>query len=454
MRRIPAPAMAAVVLLAILSPAYATATCEAHHIGALDQLSVRAFAGQQGQKVIEKPLPDLAGCGNPTLCWLTPEQAANGRKCKEALPPDKSVKAFSIGIPNDDGTFSPLRIGQAEKLLKKDLSKLVVTYEPGGLVSREDEAVLQIEWDASEIDKHFVHGHAEAYQDARYRISIWAGGAYLYSRDNFSQGFPELRLLVETRMRDPYQHYEYCKQMPNPDPVRCPASVVAAPAPPWWNPNLRFYGDHGLTSTTAKSEVSPEAFAGTKAFDVSGALGLGPTFAVSPRDSEHDTWKFSVLLLVRFGLVSITETAATAGALKLPEQESLPFSSAFGLRVENENGHFAGAYAEFGVGQSNRFLYQKSRRLKVDLFLPFTEPGTIRLGARTQIDRPFPGSDLNEGCYPLTGTAATPPPEPCTGGGKVSFEQVHAGDVKISLLFNVDIRTLFDLLGASTSVRK
>jgi hypothetical protein len=445
------------------------AACKDHRASALDRLEIRAFAGQQGRMEIPNPFPDgLKGC-QPTLCWLTPEQAANGRKCAEALPPDKSLKVFSIGVnveKTENGVkkpdFTELQMGRSEPhLIDPKPSTIAVIYKPDGLSSRRDEAVLRIEWnDPTDGDVYFITGQAEAYQDARYRISLWGGVAYLYSKDNFSKTFPEVRLLVETRVFDRDQREEYCRQVPTPEDCtpnkdskkggrEKPKYQRYKFTRPWGVDNVRLYGDLGLTGTTAltNAELSSTSFDGARAFDGSFGIGLGRSFHVASKDHEHDTWKFSVMFpLVRIGIASLPEAEVPTNK-NFPAVEPMPYSDSFGARIENENGHFAGAYTEIGIGQSNRFVYQKTSRLKVDAFLPFSEPGTVRLGARLQIDRRLPGASLNDGCY---GSVATP----CPVDDKVDDKLLRAGEIKITLLFNIDIRTLFDLLGAPSSTKQ
>lgn len=402
--------------------------------------------------------PDCRYVGNPfqadyqqvnakaKFCWLTSEQVAATLTCDKAFPSERETRSFLLATCTDkdkDKDCSDPREwilhphGLSDALLHSKNPYLAVIYAPEGIEARDESVVLRVEWndqitlDEKRFKQYAIRGRAGPSATYRHRLSLYLGASYLYSEGDFGETFPEVRMLVETR---PVDKYLFCRRATAAARKKegCDDKLL-------W-PNFRVYGDVGLTSAAAQDVKAGEAGAlkGTRAFDGSMSLGiLGFTFEV-PSD-PHDTRVFSVMPIARIGITSLPiEDAAEGG----PEIETLPFSDFFGLRFENEDGHFAGAYFEFGFGQSNQFPLQKTNRLKAEAFVPFAEPGTIRLAARLQVDRPSPFGGRNSEKY-VRDSSGQPVEE-----GRAR-QLIGQGNIRITLMFNVDARRLFDVIGAT-----
>jgi hypothetical protein len=430
--------------------------------GDLNGLELRTTAGYPDCRYVGNPFQDdyKKDGAQAKFCWLTNAQVAAQVTCDKAYPPDRATRPFSLAVCNGADCLDPReRIlpphGLSDILLHSKNSHVAVIYSPEGTEPRDDDVVLRVEWSGPIAKDKLVHqypiqGIAGPSATYRHKLSLYLGGSYLYSRDDFGKAFPELRLLVESR---PVDRFLSCRRAPQLDrssrlrEKRCPSGRRGRRCREdrgcdrslFW-PNVRVYGDIGLTSANAQETGMDQAsaFKGTRAFDGSVGLGLfGFTFEV-PSD-PHDTRVFSLLPIARVGITSLP--GAEIGEAE-SQIETLPFNDFFGLRLENEDGHFAGAYVELGFGQSNQFPFQRTDRMKTEAFVPFLEPGTIRLAARLQVDRPSPFGGKNS-------------PEHVRDANGQPVEESEArrlidqGNVRITLMFNIDVRRLFDFIGAT-----
>ncbi len=454
----------AIVLVFLCLPLFAAgddSPCAQTAIPGLNSLELRANAGQQATKVMPNPFKGKPGCV-PTVCWLTGDQAATGWTCKEARNPKDEVKAFSIGVLEvpasstankdgdqgnacENGKYKPLATSVQDDTLTNSQSEcLLIAYKPKGSSGQTDQAYLRVELPedtnnekADTTDTYVIRGVVTSGEDERYRLSLYAGAEYLYSHQNFGQAFPQLSLILETNYIDVRQRKEYCKQVPRPS--QCSSDKRW---PKRWFFTFRGYGDVGLMGTSALAADSTGTLGSVKVTSLSGAkvfqghfgLGTGFTFDLAAKNADHDLSRILVLILTRIGVTSLSDVPADLKA----RLEALPFNDFFGVRIENAAGLYRGAYLELGFGQSNEFVHQKTKRLKVDAFVPFAGKDNLRLATRLQIDRPSPFGSLNDLAY-IPGDATT-----------TANERRGAGDVKIALLITVDIGKVFGILGVTT----
>ncbi|HVN31606.1 MAG TPA: hypothetical protein VMT45_06430 [Thermoanaerobaculaceae bacterium] len=475
--------------LSALSASAAT-PCGDTTVPGLNSIELKANAGQQATKEVPNALKGKPGCV-PTVCWLTGDQLASKWSCKEARNPKTEVTVFSVGVlgapvsqgrqaapaagsealpgaskgsaaDKSTGTtgatalttvgenrpYTALKTSEPdETLINAGSESLLITYKPRGGAGQKDQAYLQVEWrtdraseSASQTDTYLVTGAVTPGEDERFRLSMYLGGTYLYSRQNFGQAFPELRLIVQTDYRDDRLRREYCRQVPQPSDCQKESDQKLLKKTQGFF-TFRGEGDLGLTSTSALSSSSQtptaKSFSGSKSFDGHFMLGVGWTYDLATKTPDTDLSRLLVLIYARIGVISLPDVPAD---LK-PLMEPLPFDDSFGLRFQNEAGHYRGGYFELGVGQSNAFVYQKTKRLKADAYLPFNQPNDVRLAARLEIDRPWPFGALNNLAYIPNDSTTT------------ATERRGAGDIKIGLLLNIDIGKVFDLMGAASKLQ-
>jgi hypothetical protein len=398
--------------------------------------------------------PAKAAVDTATLCWQTEGEATNGKACKDSSGTSAAPLPLTLGfctnsadttLPNGSTTF-PLASTAA---ILESSDAIVVRFAPTAPV--QSRQFLRVEWQlkakagqtltAAELAEHHetyavstVAGVARFDEDSRYKLWLYSGYTFLNTQNDFSDSFAELRLRLESRFVDE----RIAMRQRHPEQYR---SIVASgerctrgTGCSWWASQpwftiLRLYGETGLTGVTA---IDPSNAANTKVkqtFDGTFGIGYGKTLLVSV-DSAGDTDAFSVLLLARLGSITIPSIAAGTDANGKPTaavESRVAFKDFFGVHVENETGHFAGAYFELGSGEGEVYSKKKLPRMLADGFLPLNDPGGLfRLATRVQIDRPAPWGKLRLQDGPDTGSA----------------EQERRGEVRISLLFNIDIKQL------------
>jgi len=406
-----------------------------------------------------------------TFCWLSEEEMQAGKTCTNAtrIAPSPSIMvgrcvektsgteiSHTIDYPQFGSTGSPFDEAKA----------FVINYTPSA-TRKEDSRYLRVEWklstpgtvkppattaaavETSEARMYrvsFAGLPADFTLDPRFKLWLYTGYAFMYSRKDFSDSFAELRLHSESRWADGLQRIkarkpaEYAQMMK--DGSRDPKVVG-------WAELLTFrsYGEVGLSSTTATTPTdTPETPSkARRSFDLGYGLGFGKTWVVAVENPEINTNAFSTLLVAHVSHISIPgqDEVKTNGVITTEAVKSkIRFGSSFGIRVENETGHFKGAYGELGWGESSQFELQKTGRAKFDGYLPFNDPGLLRVAARLQTDIPSVFAKLNpdRGSTPAERSA--------------SHEAIRAGDVKITILFNIDIRDLMHRLGTPAEVQK
>jgi hypothetical protein len=349
-------------------------------------------------------------------------------------PASKSDASSQSASKNNASSQAHLEPVKAPDDLKNDsISEIYVSYQPLADFTGLEVFGLRFEGaDGKRLKTVPAVGSSEGYDDARYKLNLYTGANVLFTGEDFSKTFGEAVVRVESRYYD--QRRDSFK------PVERSHGR--------WYWVGRGYADAGLSSTTAcgnsTQTVSNSVRVGTLA-DPSGAcdskaglqgtrsfvgrLGLGIGAVVPVTADVRDTNAFTFLLLARVGETSVPKLDAQHPGF-------LAFGDFFGLHVENEAGHFAGAFVTTGVGQSDQFVAQRSARWKTEALIPFTEPDkSARLALRFQIDTVMPfGAKLNRDVGSTDDERLT------------SHRLIRAGDIKISFLLNVDIRKFFDVL--------
>jgi len=395
-----------------------------------------------------------------TFCWLSEEEMQAGKTCAQAtgLAPSPTI---AVGRCTQKGTGADAtttidypQFGSAGTVFSEAKS-LIVSYTPG-TTSKEDPRYLRLEWKAKtgEVEKpdlrvyrvSFLSSPPDLALDPRFKLWLYTGYAFLYSKKDFADSFAEIRLHSESRWADGLQRIKARNQAGYAQLMR---DGSRDPSIGWTDLlTFRSYGEVGLSSTSATTVADANAQASPKArraFDIGYGLGFGKTWVVAVENPDINTNAFSTLLVARASHVSIPgqDEVKDGNTVVTPATKSvIRFRSAFGVRVENETGHFKGSYGEVAWGESSDFELQKSSRAKFDGYLPFNDPGLLRVAARLQVDIPSVFAKLN----PDRGT--TPAEK------SASHEAIRAGDVKITILFNIDVRDLFHRLGAPAEPTK
>jgi hypothetical protein len=385
----------------------------------LDNLSVSTDAGHPRVVYVKNSIAAKLS----VACWMTPSQAEANTTCANVKDkPDKSVQDFSFGycepIAGEVEEPKPIDPGATDIDLTK-AKTIYVRFAPTGSSSKVEEAVLRIETAVPDHKNFHIAGTATAALDPRYRIDLYTGLALLSSNGgsgkNLSETFPEARMMVESR---PLEGYERCREQSNDSGVcNSRGQHQAFPAG-------RIYGDVGLTSTTAQtsgnssSSDSSSSLKGAKTFDGTIGAGIGSRFNLWHVAGGDQLTQLSVLAVFHYGLRTLSNDTPTSDG-------STPKHTMFGFRLENENGHFAGAYVEAGLGQTDEFTSRKCGRLKVDALVPFTNASTARLVARLQVDS----------------TALVRRSVP---------SDKRPGQIKIEFLLAIDVKKLFTMFGAAT----
>ena len=386
-------------------------------------VTVHGLPGQESFAKISKAFlrgeikPEDLGAAS-SFCALTGAGGVEGLSCKEAR--DKKATFDRFKFYSCDPTSKTLKALTDQEVAKElgsggtTAEAVYMSFTPAGDKSSETTvAALRLEQGGSGGAFHSIPvvAVADSYEDSRYMLNLYTGVNLLSTAGDFSKAFGIALLSVETRFMDLRRG-------------------VAQPVEGHWYFILRGYAEGGLSSTatcTQATEGSTQQQAGcpadmtltgTKTFV--GRMGAGLGFVVPVGSDEHDTNAFSILVVGRAGGSSIP--AQSEG-----EEGFIAFGDFLGLHIENESGHFAHAYFETGFGQSDQFQSQRTGRWKTDALIPFTDPNhSARLAVRFQADTVSPLAHLNK-----------------SSDGNI----FHPGDIKISLLLNVDIRKFFDFLG-------
>ncbi len=325
---------------------------------------------------------------------------------------------------------SPQSVGSSD-LASADV--IYIKFAPTGSGAKTAQAVLRLETSTGPQLFNIV-GVASATLDPRYRLTFYAGVSILSSAgtttNNFSDTFPELRLLLEHRL---IEGYEECRSKSG-STGQCDDSTSDAKMFA-----LRTYGDIGLSSTTVRkatgTDLTAADFSGTKAFDGTIGLGVGRRFNLSHEDAAGGLTQITLLGVARYGIRSLPESVSAEAGLT-------PAHDGFGIRIENENGTFQGAYFEVGLGETQEYNLQRTGRLKFDGFLPFTN-GAAKLAARLQIDTA--GIVHNNPMWVDAKDSA---------GNELTLAQrrdlLHAGQIKITFLTAIDVAKVVTLLKGSS----
>ncbi|HEV7241990.1 MAG TPA: hypothetical protein VGQ36_22355 [Thermoanaerobaculia bacterium] len=420
-----------VVVLCVFAFSTSAATCLGGTAVSLNGVKLEATAGGMASAVVANPFAgdnDLTG-RTGKLCWLTAEQAAGNTSCAAATPRHPSVDVFELERCN--GTARVL-VGQGTDVSQiASWGELIVRYAPATDEPAADAAVLRLEFSKTGspdvVRQFFVKGNATAGFDPLYRLMTFLGTTSTFSQDDFGKNHPELRLLVESRLVDGYE-----KCLSKNTVEECGKRGARRFSFPDYY-NLRIYGDAGLTSTTATPTGGSPTFESKRAFDGSAGVGIGGSYNRATRPGNRYTNRFSYSIVAKAGQITIpTEVAGQSG--------DHFHNNVVGMRFENENGYFEGAYFETGVGRSDQFNYHRHNRWKSDGYLPFFRPGTVRLATRVQVDIPAPWSDLgDENNVVVDGVIVD---------AKEGRRLLRAGDVKISFLLSIDIKRVFGFAGA------
>jgi hypothetical protein len=395
------------------------------------------------------------------VCWQSADDAANGKACADS---DQLAKAtplpLSVGYCTEAGP--PPIANVVFPTMQLDLKQLttsqafVIRYAPSA--ANETNTFLRVEWNvvkkkgatlndaqtaalANPTPRHKTFrvtgraGVARFDDDSRYKLWLYTGYTFRSSKNDFSDSYPELRFRAETRLIDGLVAMEqrepirYAKMLET--GKTCDENLICAGRARF--PILRIYGEGGLTSVTVENNSSGQTTAATRSrqtFDGNFGFGYGWTLPVSTRTAS-DTNAFAAMFVARFGVTSIPGAAAnpTADPPTLAGDTNIAFEDMFGIRFENETGHFEGAYFETGLGESEQYTGKKSPRWRVDGFLPMNQPGGLyRFAGRIQLDRHSPLSRIDN--IP-------------------AVNKPSSADVRISLLFNIDLKVLANRLGVS-----
>lgn len=243
------------------------------------------------------------------------------------------------------------------------------------------------------------------YRNPGYRLWLYTGVTLAQSTDDFSKGYPVALIRFELNMT--------------------PRSSLCF---------LRASGEAGLTSTTVPTSTSTTTSTTTKSFDGMAGLGWGHTWDIGSWIkglSTSSTFLISAQLFGEMGVTTVPADAAT-------KTGGTSFGQTFlGLKIQNENGGYQGAYFAIGVGRSEQYRgasvpdpnstvpyvlssQEVTQRFKVDAFLPFYASGKYTGAFRLQVD---------QSRWPFAANLHRLP-----------------GNIRLSLLIRTDIRGWFNAL--------
>ena len=269
------------------------------------------------------------------------------------------------------------------------------------------------------IDKHTTETYqiVALFADASVvNVDLFAGGSYLFSQSDFSKFFPQVEL-----------HFSL-------NPIDRPGSFT-----------LRLLAEGGLTSTTASS-AQPSADVTVS----STKTAFGSIAPAAGWNVQFSAGQLSVLAIARFGGYALPADSVPANPTASPNSpktppDLLPLNTVFGVRFQWKTAPPAsawdGMYLEAGLGQSNQYAFQKSGRIKVDFFAPFTGGTNGALALRIQVD----SHNLKNELVPV------PTDTSSTANTSYVLAPLTSGDVKISLLWAVGFDKLAKILGGVVS---
>jgi hypothetical protein len=406
-------------------------------------------------------------------CWLTEQQLLAGKTCDDTTLAEsrEGPVPFGLGIcelvdTHPKVTWGDIGYDIAAKLAKAPV--IMLRYIPDRVTQGVD--YLRLDWKEvapaaapaennaeteepppADGEAHFKvmkvttaaapHRYDE---DSRYRMWLYTGYSWFQSQSDFRDGYPDLRMRFETRLMDerlamrkknPERYAairEYGRCLDKATKKVCtPADQNCRCGRPTFD-ILRLYGEVGLTGVSVETTTAggtQSADRTRQALDSSVAVGLGKILEVVPENAT-DTDAFSFQALLRLGLATIPGSDASTDSAGNPVAAT-PSANAFntflGMRIENEGGHFEGAYLEIGGGESEQFTLKQVPRLRVDGLLPINDPGGwFRIATRLQVDMPRPYT-------------------------KQKYEGKNLkGEIRLSFLFNLDLKELSHRLGVKT----
>jgi hypothetical protein len=402
-----------------------------------------------------------------SFCWLTKKDLVAGGTCPATLdaPPPYTIATCTASDDAKNGTknFNSSALNAAGLA---SATALIITFNPTQTNVLTDH-YLRFDWKEGTTAKNAIMeldssaAPPDYAADSRYKFWLYTGYTFLRTQNDFKDSFPELRARFESRLLDErlsmmkYHASEYddllaggskrtavveasCVEKCGADAncvAKCPVKFVRVRRPTF--AIMRSYGDVGLTGTTVvTTDTGGTAITNKtrRAFDGNVGFGYGRSFLVAPQKSD-DTSIFAWLAVVRLGMVSIPGQDADPNAN--PPKDAIAGATAYsyfiGPRLENETGHYEGAYSELAIGETSQFTRKKVPRLRFDGLLPFNDPGNwFRIALRLQVDSGFPFTTLKKN---KDGTPDT------------SQNQDVAGEIRISALFNIDVMELANRLG-------
>ncbi|MEA2236296.1 MAG: hypothetical protein QOC81_1020 [Thermoanaerobaculia bacterium] len=361
------------------------------------------------------------------ICLLTEEDLRNGHQCSNR---DAVTEAplLTVGLCNagtdDFGALPASAITGADAI--------IVLFRPlGPIVTTQYLRIEATDAQGTALDPVPVYkivaraGVQDFAEDPRYKLWIYTGYTYLRTKADFRDGFPELLARYETRL------YDEGIGIKTADPARY--RLMTEPALHCSDcgrfPHfriLRLYGETGLTGTAVVNTngQQPATTPVRQAFTGSVGAGWGWTLPIAT-DKRGATNAFSILAIARLGILTIPglDADSTATPPIVATSGKTAYNWMLGYRIENESGgNFEGKYFELGLGESEQFSRKKVPRLRADLFVPFPGDNKLfRFATRMQFDTPTP-FNKKENADP-------------------------GGEIRISLVFNIDARELTKRLG-------
>src|ERR1051325_5820144 len=406
-----------------------------------DGIVLQSITGQPATFRLINPLPADAATikeNSIKVCWMNEQDLLDGTECGNSAHP--MPLPIVLGICTVEGNkavdnFPPM--GLTPENLKKAQASLI-RFNPEQRVDATQ--YLRVQWQLKDnatptpkvVKVTTKAGVARFDEDSRDKLWLHTGYSLMRSQNDFQDSFPELRLRAETRLVDEriamkhhepdrYQRMvERQKVCSDTEAMNLRAMTRFRACRPWFT-ILRVYAETGLTNVTAQASTDtsqPTVTKSRNAFDGSLGVGWGKTLLVT-KEGPEDTDAFSLQGILRLGLISIPAKEIPDGdGTKTTLPGGTRYSWLIGPRIENESGHFQGAYFEIGVGQSDQFQLKKVPRMRADGLLPVNDPGGLfRIAGRVQVDTARPFAKVK----------------------KNGLENSTQGEIRVSILVNFDL---------------